>query len=117
MSGRKQGPVGHEANRAIMSMAGIGILVQSSLTVAATTEQTYTVTHPNTRRVCLIHAGAGAFDMRVNIDASADNTKLPILPQRYFVIDAGWQEDGDAQVVHVYNTSGTQIVVYLAEME
>ena len=102
----------YEAARAMLSMAGIRLLVQSSTSPLTTAEDDYTVTLANTRRVAIVHLGNAAGDIRFAYNAVADANDIPVIPQQYFVVDA---EKGD--VLSFYNTSAGTIVVYVAELD
>ena len=109
---RKLGHVTHEANRAALALAGLRMILQSSISALSGADTTYTLTGTNTRRCIVIHLGAGAGDIRFDYNAAAIATDFPFLPQRYFSVDA---KAGD--VLHFYNTTASAITVYVMEVE
>lgn len=120
---RRISQMGWESGKAMLSLAGIRQLKQSSISVNAATDGTYTVTEPATRRVVAIHGGAAFTDIRFNINAAADGTKMPVVAQRYFVVDARaahsvpGQGTLAADVLHFYNASAGTLTVYIMEIE
>lgn len=100
-----------EANLAAVSLAGIRPLQYATSNVAATSEATYTVLNPACKRVVLFHDGPlnTAVSMAINETASANT--IPVLPAMYFVVEV---DVGD--VIHLYNTTGSPILVYITEI-
>lgn len=101
-----------ESSRGILAMAGFRELLQAKMDLATVTEDIYTVQHENARRVVILHAASGATDLRVSATGTADDTKMPVLPQRYVSIDA---KKGDE--LSFYNTSGNTITIYFMEID
>lgn len=101
-----------EGFKALLSLAGLRVINQNthSATNAATTA--YTVVAKRTRRVIVIHLGTGNGDIRFNFGAAATANHLPVIPARYFVIDASI---GDT--LNFWNTTGAPIVVNVMEIE
>ena len=87
---------------AAMATAALRLENQSVVSCTGSADVTYTVTGADTRRVMLVYLGAGAGDIRFNFGAAATSASLPILPQRYVVIEAVVGE-----VLHFYNTVAT----------
>lgn len=120
---RRVSMVQWEAGKAMLSLAGIRQLKQTSISVNTVTDGTYTVTEPATRRVVAIHAGAAYGDIRFNINAAASGTSFPVLAQRYFVVDARaahsvpGQGTLAADVLHFFNASAGTLVVSIMEIE
>jgi len=102
----------YEAHRAMLALAGVRQIVQASVAPGASAEATYTVIDRRTRRVIVCHLGTGAGDIRFDFNATASSADMPIIPQRYFVVDA---EKDD--VLHFFNTSAGAITVYLMEID
>jgi len=113
---RRLSPIEYEGHRAMLALAGVRQLVQSSVTVSNGAENSYTVTDPQTRRVICVHPGDATTpatgDIRINPAATATATAFPLLPQKYFVVDA--EKDDD---ISFYNTTGSSIVVYVMEID
>ena len=112
---RKLSAMEWEGFRAMLALAGVRQLVQSSVSVGTGAENSYTVANIETRRVIIVHGGGAtpAFgDIRFEINATAVATDFPIAPQKYFVVDA--EKDDD---LSFYNTSGGSITVYVMEIE
>lgn len=124
----------YEQARAILSMAGFRQILQTSIAVNASSENTYTVQDPGTRRVVAVHLSSGNGDIRFNINATATGTTFPVIPTRYFVIDAhgplykatppsqtgsggGAQITVPADVLHFFNNAAGSVTVFLAEIE
>lgn len=101
----------HETYLAQVSLAGIRPIIQDSVSVNATAEGTYTIADIRTHRVVLFHDGSTNTDIRVELNATADNTVMPVVPGAYFVMEV---TKGD--VVHLYNTTGGAIVVFFMEI-
>lgn len=112
--GRRISNADFEANHALIALAGFRLIQggQVQLSCGPTADNPYTVVHANCRRVVALHLAAGDGDIRFEYGAAADATKLPILPRRYFIVDAGV-----GHVLHFYNTSGVSVNVFLAETE
>lgn len=109
---RSLGPREYEGNQALVALAGIRQLKQTSISVGSSAENTYTVTEVGTRRVVCLHLATNNNDIRFDYNATATSTDMPVIPARYFVVDS---EKDD--VLHFYNTSGGAITVYLMEVE
>jgi len=113
----------------MLAIAGIRQLIQNNVSAGAGADTTYTVVNENARRVILLHLSAGAGDIRFNINALANANTIPIIPQRYFVVDArgaytipappgqGGPIAVAADVLHFFNTSGSPVTVYIMEIE
>lgn len=110
-----------EANRATLALAGIRILKQAVVTAAAGVSTGYTLANIQTRRLVCLHLGAGNTDIRISYNTAALATHLPVLPGRYFLIDAGFVKDAagtqNADIVYFYNETGGSISVYVVEIE
>ena len=115
-SARKVGSMEFEAGLASLSLAGIKILVQATVTALAGASTGYTVTHKNTRRLLVIHLSGGNADIRVNVGTAATAAHVPVLPARYIPIDAGWDINGVAEVVYFWNTTVGNITVNIVEL-
>ena len=120
---RRVSSIQWESGKAMLSLAGIRQLKQATISVNASTDGTYTVTEPGTRRVVAIHGGAAFTDIRFNMNAAADGTKMPVVAQRYFVVDARaahsvpGQGSFAADVLHFFNASAGTLTVYIMEIE
>lgn len=77
-----------EAARAQLALAGFRQVKQTTIATIVGTNVAYTVTEPGTRRVVLMHAAATYGDVRFNYNAAATGSSMPVLSQRYFVVDA-----------------------------
>lgn len=110
-----------EADRAALASAGVRILAQAVVTAVAGASTTYTITSNETRRLICLHLGAGNTDIRVNYNAAATATHMPILPGRYFSVDAGIQKNSAqppawvADTVRFWNETVGNISVYVIE--
>lgn len=100
-----------EAQLASVALAGVRPLVADALTINATTEDTYTVTHEATKRVVLLTTATGDTDVRVALNETADGDSFPVLPLVYFVLEAKVDE-----VVHLYNAAGSSRTIYILEI-
>lgn len=112
MTVRRPSSIEYEAARATLSLAGIRELVQANISATATANTVYTVANISTRRVIVIHLGTGNGDIRFKHDAAAAATSIPVIPARYFVVDA---EKDDT--LNFWNTTAGAITVYLMEIE
>lgn len=101
-----------EAARAMLALAGIRQIVQATVAPTTGANAGYTVQDIRTRRVVCLHLGAAAGDIRFNYNATATSAHLPVIPQRYFVVDA---EKDD--VLNFFNTSAGTITVNLMEID
>jgi hypothetical protein len=115
MHTRVTGPLDDTA-LAAMAIAGLRILSQSVVTATAGASTSYTVTDKNCRRVVCLHTGTGAGDIRINFNAAATATHMPMLPQRYFVVEACINGDGTAETVRFWNTTVSSISVNVMEV-
>jgi len=102
---------GHEAGLATISLAGVRLLVQAVITPGASANVAYTVTEASTRRVVLFHDSGTNTDLRVEQNAAATVTDLPIASGIYFVLEAV-----KGETVQVFNTSGSGITVNIVEI-
>lgn len=112
---RRLSPIEYEGHRAMLALAGVRQLVQASVSVSNGAANSYTVTDPQTRRVICVHPGGATpatGDIRINPAATATATSFPLLPQKYFVVDAE-----KADQISFYNTTGSAIVVYVMEID
>jgi hypothetical protein len=114
----------YELAKAVIAMAGVRQLVQANISVAGTSDGTYTPVNAATRRVIAIHLGTGNNDIHFNLNAAASSSTVPVIPARYFVIDCygprpatPTQPALTADVLHFFNTTGTAITVYLVETD
>lgn len=109
---RRTGPAQHEGDRALLSLAGIRIIKQATHSATNGANTAYTVTEANTRRVVVFHTNAAADAIRVNHNAAATASHLPVLPQHYFIVDAK-----KADTVNFWNTTGGAITVNIVEID
>lgn len=112
---RRQTAIQWEGNKGILSMAGVSELAQNNISVNATSENTYAVTNKQTRRVIAMFLSSSAGDIRFKFNSTATASHLPLVPARYFTIDARIV-DGVADVLHFYNVTNAPITVYLMEI-
>lgn len=84
---RRPSSIEYEGARAMLSLAGIRQLKQTTVTVT-TANTTYTVTEAGTRRVVVVHGATAYGDIRFNYKATATTTSVPVLASSYFVVDA-----------------------------
>lgn len=109
---RKVARLDWEAHLAAVSLAGVRILVQSTMAPLAGAEATYTVADTSTKRVVLFHDSGDNTDIRFTYGSvAADASDLPVISGVYFVVDA---EKGE--VLRVFNTSAGTITVNVAEL-
>src|SRR5713101_5770496 len=118
---RRTAAIEYEAARAMLSLAGIRQLYQTSLTVNANALNSYVVLRKPTRRVIVLHLSSGNSDITFSYSSTSDpsttntpasSTSMPVLPTRYFVIDAA-QND----TINFSNNTGGNITVFLMEIE
>lgn len=100
-----------QGSYAQMAVAGVNIQTQTTVTATAGANVTYTITKPGTRRLMCLHLGTGAGDIRVNYNAAATSASMPLLPQRYFVVEAAKDS-----YVAFWNTTAGDITVNVLEM-
>lgn len=100
-----------EQKLASISLAGVRPLVVDSVSVAASSEQTYTLVDKSVKRLVVLHVASGDTDIRFDLNATATLSSFPILPSVYFVVEAGTDD-----VAHFFNTSGGSITVYIMEI-
>lgn len=101
----------HAAEVAALSLAGIRPFLTGVVAVSAGSESTYTIADNRTNRVVLFYDGTTNLDIRVELEETADANSFPIAPGVYFSIQAVENE-----VVHLYNTTGAGINVYVVEI-
>ena len=101
----------HESGLAAISLAGIRILVQATLAPGASANLAYTVVEASTRRVIVFHDSGVNVDIRINQNAAATATSMPVASGVYFVVEAVKDE-----TVQVFNTSAGAITVNIAEI-
>jgi hypothetical protein len=116
--------------RAMLSLAGVRMLTQGSVSVTAT-DTIYTVVESNARRVICFHNGGGTptnLDIRFNVNATALVTHFPIAFGKYFVVDArgpytipaaaaqGNPVSVAGDVLHFISTNGT-ITMFVMEID
>ena len=87
---------------ASLAIAGLREVSQSVVSAVGSTATTYTVAGTTTRRVVLLYTGSGATDIRFRLNAAAAATHMPLLPQRYVVVEAVAGE-----TISLYNTTST----------
>lgn len=108
------GPI-DDATLAVMALAGIRELKQSTASPTTGANATYTVTDGATRRVVVTHMGCAspaAGDIRFLAGAvAATAASMPLYPQRYMVFEAN---AGD--VLNFFNTGADTVVVYVSEI-
>lgn len=109
---RDTSAIQYEAARAMLALAGIREIVQGSVAPGASANAAYTVVDVRTRRVVCVHLGTGAGDIRFRYNVAATATNIPVIPQRYFVVDA---EKDDT--LNFFNTTGGAITVYVMEID
>ena len=102
----------HEARLAQLSLAGVRPMEQSvvSVSASASSEQTYTIEDPATRRAIVVHLAANDDDIRFELNSTADSSSFPLLSSVYFGVQV---EQGD--VLHFFNTSGSPVTIYIME--
>lgn len=109
---RKVARLDWEAHLASVSLAGVRILVQSTIAPGASAEATYTITHAATKRLILFHNSGNNTDIRFTYGSvAADASDLPVVSGIYFVVDLEKDE-----IARVFNTSGGSITVNIAEL-
>lgn len=108
---RKVGNWPLEGVYAMMAVAGLRLLEQATVSVGAGSAESYQISNTRTRRVVSIHLATGIGDIRIAVNEAATANKLPLIPQRYLVIDAD-----DTDYLSFYNTTGGSITVYVAEV-
>lgn len=101
----------HEAGLAAISLAGVRLLVQATIAPGASANASYTVAEGATRRVVLFHDSGGNLDLRVELNAAADATDMPLASGVYFVLEAVKDE-----TIQVFNTTGGALTVNIAEI-
>jgi len=101
----------HEAGLAAISLAGVRLLVQATIAPGASANLAYTITSSATRRVVLFHDSGTNTDLRVELNAPATATDMPLASGVYFVLDAVKDE-----TVQVFNTTGGAITVNIVEI-
>jgi hypothetical protein len=98
----------YEGSRAMLALAGVRMIVQAKVTGGgAASDNTYTVTSKDTRRVIVYNEHATQI-IRFNMDAAATANHIPIKNQTYFVVDA---EKG--QVIHFFDVTGGTLVYFV----
>lgn len=100
-----------EAQLAQLSLAGVRFIEQASHSATNGVSTTYTVQDIRTRRVVLIHIGTGNGDIRVAFNEAATATHIPLIPARYFSVDAKKND-----TIRFFNTTGAPIVVNILEI-
>ncbi len=110
--------------KATLSMAGLRMISQTNISVGAGADGTYTVLNEACRRVVAVHIATGNGDIRFNLNAASDATKVPVIPARYFVVDVQSprpatpvQPAVTGDVLHFFNTTAGAIVVNIVETE
>ncbi len=101
----------HESALAQISLAGVRLLVQSSIAPGAGANASYEVTEGATRRVVLFHDSGVNTDLRVEQNAAATATDMPLVSGAYFVVEAV-----KGETVQVWNTTGGALTVNIAEI-
>lgn|SRR5512135_90332 len=124
MATRRTSVSTYELAKAILSVAGLRQILQTSISVGTGADGTYTVQSENCRRVVALHIGTGNGDIRFNINAAASASTIPVIPARYFVVDVQSPRPaspGEAakvgDVLHFFNTTAGSITVYLVETD
>lgn len=112
MPPRRPSSVEFEAARAMLSLAGARQLLQANISALATANTSYTVADIRTRRVVIIHLGAGNGDIRFNFGAAVASTNIPVPSARFMVVDA--EKD---QTLQFFNTTAGAITVYFMEID
>lgn len=100
-----------EAALAQLSLAGVRFLLQALHSATTGANTVYTVADSRTRRVVVIHLSTGNGDLRADYNQAATATSLPVIPARYFVIDA---KKGDT--LQFWNTTGGTFNVNILEI-
>lgn len=98
----------HEANLATVSSAGWRFLVEASVSITNATEDTYTITRPEAKRVLIVTTDA---DVKIDLNETATSGSLPLLANQYIVFSV---EEGD--VLHFFNDGGGPETVFIAEL-
>ena len=101
----------HEAGLAAISLAGVRLLVQATIAPGAAANVAYTVVNGATKRVVLFHDSGVNTDLRVELNAAATATDMPLATGVYFVLDAVKDD-----TVQVFNTTGGALTVNIAEI-
>ena len=101
----------HESGLAAISLAGVRILVQATIAPGASANVAYTVTSGAAKRVVLFHDSGTNTDLRVEQNAAATATDMPLASGIYFVVEAVKDE-----TVQVFNTTGSGITVNIMEI-
>lgn len=100
-----------ESALAALSLAGVNIQKQTSISVATASEGTYTLTEQPTKRAILFHTAANDDDIRFALNATASATSFPIASSVYFAVAAEVDD-----VLHVYNAAGSSVTVHILEV-
>lgn len=96
---------------ATLSLAGVRFLLQAVHSATNGANTVYTVQDVRTRRVVVLHLNAGNGDLRCAYNEAATATTLPVIPARYFVIDAK-----KADTLQFWNTTGSTFSVNILEI-
>lgn len=108
----KRGDLTHESQLAAISMAGMRPEAVDSVSVGASSEETYAMTVVFAKRIVLFHDRANEdTDIRFAINETADSDSFPVAAGTYFVVE---MDDND--VLHLFNASAGAITVYLMEI-
>lgn len=100
-----------EGNTAQVSLAGVRLLVQSTIAPISGGTASYTITHATTKRVILFHTTCD-LNIRVNQNATATSSHLPVAAGMYFVLDMI-----KGEVVHVFNTGPDTVTINIVEIQ
>jgi hypothetical protein len=102
-----------EGALAQVSLAGVRPLVQATISVDASSGDSYEIQDGSAKRVVLYHGSTGAEDIHVNLGASAVATDMPIAPGAYFVMRV---EKGESVAVYNAKSGGPAVIVYIMEI-
>lgn len=123
MPPRRVTAVEFEGALAQLAVAGIRQILQATVTAAPGASTPYTIQNTRTRRVLCIHLNSGAGDIRFNYNAAATATSFPVMPQRYFPVDASANgptaanpSGGTADTLNFFNTTGSSVIIYIVEV-
>lgn len=107
---RRKSSLVHEAERAMLSLAGWNIIIQDTVSAGAGANTAHTIESPNCRRVAFLYLSGTTGDIRFNVDAAATASHAPVMVDTWMVVDA-------AASVQFWNTTGGGLTVYILELE
>jgi plastocyanin len=104
------GELRHEQSLAARSSAAHRILAQAVIAPGAGAAAAHTVADKAVKRLVCLYAAGTAGDIRVELNAAAAATDMPLVPGEYFAVEV---EVGDT--VSFWNTTGGGLNVYVME--